>query len=148
MAIKLTAPLSNVPESTVFWNWVEVPSPCFKSIPKWQKKDGMAYSVNASLSWWQGQNKMVKAWLACSRLRDSGGKSFSNKKCEKRAGAGERQGGSLPFFAPPPPPFPSRARLNFTFNKFPLHILSESLAQAKAWLKWPCWIVSPRPYRV
>ena len=90
MAIKLTAPLSSVPESTVFWNWVEVPSPCFKSIPKWQKKDGMAYSVNASLSWWQGQNKMVKAWLACSRLRDSGGKSFSNKKCEKRAGAGER----------------------------------------------------------
>ena len=31
--------------------------------------------------------------LACSRLRDGGGKSFSNKKCEKRAGAGERQGG-------------------------------------------------------
>ena len=25
-------------------------------------------------------------------------------------------------------PFPSRARLNFTFNKFPLRILSESLA--------------------
>ena len=31
--------------------------------------------------------------LACSRLRDGGGKSFSNKKCKKRAGAGERQGG-------------------------------------------------------
>ena len=31
--------------------------------------------------------------VACSRLRDGGGKSFSNKKCEKRAGAGERQGG-------------------------------------------------------
>ena len=30
--------------------------------------------------------------LACSRLRDGGGKSFSNKKCEKRVGAGERQG--------------------------------------------------------
>ena len=29
--------------------------------------------------------------LACSRLRDSGGKSFSEKQCEKRAGAGERQ---------------------------------------------------------
>ena len=28
-------------------------------------------------------------YLACSRLRDGGGKSFSNKKCEKRAGAGE-----------------------------------------------------------
>ena len=26
------------------------------------------------------------AVIACSRLRDSGGKSFSNKKCEKRAG--------------------------------------------------------------
>ena len=51
--------------------------------------------------------------LACSRLRDSGGKSFSNKKCEKRAA-----------------PFPSRARLNFAFNTFPLRILSESLAQA------------------
>ena len=30
--------------------------------------------------------------LACSRLRDGGEKSFSKKKCEKRAGAGERQG--------------------------------------------------------
>ena len=34
--------------------------------------------------------------VACSRLRDGGAKSFSNKKCEKRAGAGA---------------FPSRARL-------------------------------------
>ena len=42
--------------------------------------------------------------LACSRLRDGGGKSFSNKKCDKRA-----------FFPPPPPPFPSRARLIFAF---------------------------------
>ena len=25
--------------------------------------------------------------IACSRLRDGGGKSFSNKKCEKRVGA-------------------------------------------------------------
>ena len=32
-------------------------------------------------------------FLACSRLRDGGGKSFSNKKCEKRARAWERQGG-------------------------------------------------------
>ena len=32
-------------------------------------------------------------FIACSRLRDSGEKSFSKKKCEKRAGAGERQGG-------------------------------------------------------
>ena len=28
--------------------------------------------------------------VACSRLRDGGGKSFSNKKCEKRAEALER----------------------------------------------------------
>ena len=49
----------------------------------------------------------VKKILACSRLRDSGEKSFSKKKCEKRAGAGERQ----PFFPPPLPPFPSRASL-------------------------------------
>ena len=28
--------------------------------------------------------------VACSRLRDDGGKSFSNKTGEKRAGAGER----------------------------------------------------------
>ena len=34
----------------------------------------------------------VSTTLACSRLRDGGGKSFSNKKCEKRAGVGERQG--------------------------------------------------------
>ena len=26
--------------------------------------------------------------VACSRLRDGGGKSFSNKKCEKHAGLG------------------------------------------------------------
>ena len=36
------------------------------------------------------------------------------KKCEKRAEAGERQGGgSLSFFSPPLLPFPSRARLIF-----------------------------------
>ena len=29
--------------------------------------------------------------LACSRLQDSGEKSFGKKKCEKRAGAGVRQ---------------------------------------------------------
>ena len=53
--------------------------------------------------------------LACSRLRDGGGKSFSNKKCEKRAGLGRDRAAeiSLPFFPPPPPPFPSRARLIF-----------------------------------
>ena len=49
----------------------------------------------------------VARHLACFRLRDSGEKSFSKKKCKKRAGAGERQP------PPPPPPFPSRARLIF-----------------------------------
>ena len=38
---------------------------------------------------------------------------LSKKKCEKRAGTGKRQAGSLPFFSPPPPPFPSRAYLIF-----------------------------------
>ena len=52
----------------------------------------------------EGKDPCSYASLACSRLRDGGGKSFSNKKCEKRAGA---------FFPPPPPPFPSRARLIF-----------------------------------
>ena len=52
--------------------------------------------------------------LACSRLRDGGGKSFSNKKCEKRVVAGERQ----------------RVLFSFcSFLYFPT-ILSESLAQA------------------
>ena len=36
-------------------------------------------------------SSQVDLHLACSRLRDGGGKSFSNKKCEKRAGAGESQ---------------------------------------------------------
>ena len=36
---------------------------------------------------------MASIMIACSRLRDSGEKSFCKKKCEKRAGAGERQGG-------------------------------------------------------
>ena len=33
--------------------------------------------------------------VACSRLRDSGEKSVSKKKCEKRAGAGERQANTV-----------------------------------------------------
>ena len=54
--------------------------------------------------------------IACSRLRDGGGKSFSNKKCEKRAGAGERQGA----------PFPKSCASYFRFarfNTFPLYYL-------------------------
>ena len=62
--------------------------------------------------------------LACSRLRDSGEKSFSKKKCEKLAGAGES-------FSPPPPPFPRRVRLIFALLVlYVRNILSESLAQA------------------
>ena len=60
-------------------------------------------------------NVQVAYGVACSRLRDSGEKSFSKEKCEKRAGAGERQGGSLPFFPPPPSPLLSRTRLIFAF---------------------------------
>ena len=51
-------------------------------------------------------------------------KSVSNKKCEKRAGLG-RDGA-----APPPPLFPSRARLIFALLVYVPTILSESLAQA------------------
>ena len=61
----------------------------------------------------QGLDDRFPPLLACSRLRDSGEKSFSKKKCEKRAGAGERQGHFFPFFSPQPPPFSSRARLIF-----------------------------------
>ena len=61
---------------------------------------------------------------ACSRLRDGGGKSFSNKKCEKRAKVGGRGGGGgergdrAAFLPPPTPPFPSRARLIFAWLVF------------------------------
>ena len=41
----------------------------------------------------QRTDQISQTKVACSRLRDGGGKSFSKKKCEKRAGAGERQGG-------------------------------------------------------
>ena len=33
--------------------------------------------------------------VACSRLRDSGEKSVSIEKCDKRAGAGERQANTV-----------------------------------------------------
>ena len=53
-------------------------------------------------SWWKTNNAGEKAsvdWLnlACSRLRDGGGKSFSNTKCEKRAGAGHFSGRHRPL---------------------------------------------------
>ena len=73
--------------------------------------------------------------LACSRLRDGGGKSFSNKKCEKRAGAGERQ--LSPIFPAATAPFPKSCASYFRFARFNTlvpTILSESLAQARvAW---------------
>ena len=56
--------------------------------------------------------------LACSRLRDGGGKSFSNKKCEKRATA----------------PFPKSCASYFRFarfNTFPLYYL-------RAWHRLRC----------
>ena len=57
-------------------------------------------------------NGGVNQKLACSRLRDSGEKSFSEKKCEKRAGAGERQGGHHPA------PFPKSRASSFRFACF------------------------------
>ena len=54
--------------------------------------------------------------VACSRLRDSGEKSFSKKKWEKRTGAGERQGR----------PLSQVARVLFSlcsFNTSPLYYL-------------------------
>ena len=61
--------------------------------------------------------------LACSRLRDGGGKSFSNKKCKKCAGAGERQGATAPTATAP---FPKTCASYFRFirfNTFPLYYL-------------------------
>ena len=57
--------------------------------------------------------------LACCRLRDGGGKSFSNKKCEKRVKAA---------------PFPKSCVSYFhfaRFNTFPLYYL-------RAWHRLPC----------
>ena len=58
--------------------------------------------------------------LACSRLRDSGEKSFSKKKCKKRAGAGERQGGgaSLSHFSGRHRPLSQVARVLFSLSRF------------------------------
>ena len=63
--------------------------------------------------------------LACSRLRNKGEKSFRKKKCEKRAGTGERQGGS-PIFPAATAPFPKSCASYFRFarfNTFPLYYL-------------------------
>ena len=67
--------------------------------------------------------------LACSRLRDGGGKSFSNKKCEKRTGAGERQGDGQATTAP----FPKLCASYFRFAHF--HTLP--LYYLRAWHRLP-----------
>ena len=67
--------------------------------------------------------------LACSRLRDGGGKSFSNKKCKKRTGAGERQGGGQAATAP----FPKLCASYFRFAHF--HTLP--LYYLRAWHRLP-----------
>ena len=51
---------------------------------KYVKHNGLSKEYTEKKGIW------VRGRLACSRLRDGGGKSFSKKKCEKRAGAGER----------------------------------------------------------
>ena len=81
----------------------------------------------------------VSMKLACSRLRDGGGKSFSNEKSEKRAGAGERQDGgalSLSHFSRRLRPLSQVVRVLFSLCSFSYvpTILSESLAQAT--MKW------------
>ena len=66
--------------------------------------------------------------LACSRLRDSAEKSFSKKKCKKRAGAGERQGGS-PIFLATTAPFPKSHASYFRFARFN----TSALCYLRAW---------------
>ena len=74
--------------------------------------------------------------LASSRLRDGGGsgKSFSNKKCKKRAGAGERH------FPATTAPFPKSCASYFRFarfNTFPLYYLRawHRLGENASWSK-------------
>ena len=64
---------------------------------EWYLKSTTTTGRHAKATRWQHQMSNVTGkcdfpvWeLACSRLRDSGEKSFSKKKCEKRAEAGER----------------------------------------------------------
>ena len=60
-------------------------------------------------------NVQVAYGVACSRLRDSGEKSFSEKKCEKRAGAGERLS---PIFPAATAPFAKSRASYFRFARF------------------------------
>jgi len=70
----------------------------------------------------QARENTSRSGVACSRLRDGGGKSFSNKKCEKRAGARERQGIFPVAIAPFTKPCASYFRFA-RFNTFPLYYL-------------------------
>ena len=69
--------------------------------------------------------------LACSRLRDSGEKSFSKKKWEKRAGAGERLIFALLVYTSPLN-YLSRAHLIFAFL-----VYTSPLYYLRAWHRLP-----------
>ena len=69
--------------------------------------------------------------LACSRLRESGEKSFSKRKCEQRAGAEERAATA---------PFPKSRSSYFRFARFntsALYYLRASHRLTKAWRLFP-----------
>ena len=68
--------------------------------------------MNSSRS---GKSKGISLQVRDSLFRDSGEKSFSKKKCEKRAGAGERQGG---IFLAATAPFPKSRASYFRFARF------------------------------
>ena len=77
----------------------------------------------------QGLDDRFPPLLACSRLRDSGKKSFSKKKCEKRAGAGERQGHFFPIFLAATAPFLKSRASYFRFARFN----TSALCYLRAW---------------
>ena len=66
-------------------------------------------------------------WIACSRLRDSGERSFSKKKCEKRAGGGE-------IFLAATAPFPKSRASYFRFARFNM----SALYYPRAWHRLRC----------
>ena len=77
----------------------------------------LSVNVSVQTDWkigrYLGRKTVLNSYqtLACSRLRDSGEKSFSKKKCEKRVGAGERQGVATA-------PFPKLRASYFRFARF------------------------------
>ena len=97
------------------------------TIPTHTNKHNLGFSCNyscylgvknlqASLRYGNASSMTCEA-LACSRLRarDSGEKSFSKKKCEKCAGAGERLS---PIFLTATAPFPKSRASYFRFARF------------------------------